>query len=53
VYAGFLLGGVLGLLLRVTRLVPQRHIPFGPFMLLGALVGVAWGQQLASALSGG
>jgi leader peptidase (prepilin peptidase) / N-methyltransferase len=52
-YAGFLLGGVVGLVLRVTGLVPQRHIPFGPFMLLGALVGAAWGQQLGSAFYGG
>ena len=52
-YAGFLLGGVIGLLLRVTRVVPQRHIPFGPFMLLGAVLGAAWGQQVASALVGG
>ncbi len=52
-YAGFLLGGVIGAALRLTKLVPQRHIPFGPFMLLGALVGVAWGQQFGSALYGG
>jgi leader peptidase (prepilin peptidase)/N-methyltransferase len=52
-YAGFLLGGVIGVVLRLTGLMPQRHIPFGPFMLLGALVGVAWGQQVGSALYGG
>jgi leader peptidase (prepilin peptidase)/N-methyltransferase len=52
-YAGFLLGGVIGALLRVTRLVPQRHIPFGPFMMLGGLVGLVWGQQIGSALYGG
>jgi leader peptidase (prepilin peptidase)/N-methyltransferase len=46
VYAGFLLGGVIGAVLRVTKLVPQRHVPFGPFMLLGALTGIAWGAQL-------
>jgi leader peptidase (prepilin peptidase) / N-methyltransferase len=50
VYAGFLLGGVLGALLRVTRVVPQRHVPFGPFMLLGVLVGIAWGADLWSHL---
>jgi leader peptidase (prepilin peptidase)/N-methyltransferase len=50
VYAGFLLGGVLGALLRVSKVVRQRHVPFGPFMLLGALVGIAWGAQLWSQL---
>jgi leader peptidase (prepilin peptidase)/N-methyltransferase len=50
VYAGFLLGGVLGALLRLTKVVPQRHVAFGPFMLLGALVGIAWGAQLWSHL---
>lgn len=52
-YAGFLLGGVLGAGLRLTKLVPQRHIPFGPFMLLGALAGIAWGHDVASAFYGG
>jgi leader peptidase (prepilin peptidase)/N-methyltransferase len=50
VYAGFLLGGVIGALLRVTRLVRQRHVPFGPFMVLGALVGIVWGAELWSHL---
>jgi leader peptidase (prepilin peptidase)/N-methyltransferase len=45
-YAGFLLGGVIGAVLRVTKLVPQRHVPFGPFMLLGVLVAVVWGAPL-------
>jgi leader peptidase (prepilin peptidase)/N-methyltransferase len=46
IYAGFLLGGVIGVVLRVTKLVPQRHVPFGPFMLLGALAGIVWGAQI-------
>lgn len=45
-YGGFLLGGVIGALLRVSRVVRQRHVPFGPFMLVGVLVGIAWGAQL-------
>jgi leader peptidase (prepilin peptidase) / N-methyltransferase len=49
-YGGFLLGGVIGGLLRVSGVVPQRHVPFGPFMLIGALVGIAWGAQLWSQL---
>jgi leader peptidase (prepilin peptidase)/N-methyltransferase len=52
-YAGFLLGGVLGGGLRLTRVVRQRHIPFGPFMLVGALVGVVWGQAIRNGVYGG
>lgn len=48
VYAGFLLGGVGGTLLTVLRIVDRRAYPFGPFMLLGALVGVLWGDWFAS-----
>jgi leader peptidase (prepilin peptidase) / N-methyltransferase len=51
VYAGFLLGGVIGALLRVSKVVRQRHVPFGPFMLAGVLVGIAWGAQLWSHLA--
>lgn len=43
VYAGFLIGGVGGTLLTVLRVVDRRAYPFGPFMLVGALVGVLWG----------
>ncbi len=46
VYGGFLLGGVGGGLLAVSRLVDRKAFPFGPFMLVGALVGVAWGADL-------
>jgi leader peptidase (prepilin peptidase)/N-methyltransferase len=53
VYAGFLLGGVLGGLLSVLRIVERKGFPFGPFMLLGALVGLLWGEQLWSALVSG
>jgi prepilin signal peptidase PulO-like enzyme (type II secretory pathway) len=37
-------------LLRLTKVVRQPHVAFGPFMLLGALVGIAWGAQLWSHL---
>jgi leader peptidase (prepilin peptidase) / N-methyltransferase len=48
VYAGFLLGGVSGLLLSVLRIVDRKAYPFGPFMLLGALVGVLAGPYVAA-----
>jgi leader peptidase (prepilin peptidase) / N-methyltransferase len=48
--AGLILGGVLGALLSlVTR---RRDYPLGPFMLVGALVGVVVGQPLITALYG-
>jgi leader peptidase (prepilin peptidase)/N-methyltransferase len=49
-YGGFLIGGVMGALLRVSKVVTQRHVPFGPFMLIGVLVGIAWGTQVWSHL---
>lgn len=45
-YAGFLLGAVGGLVLTVAKLVDRKRYPFGPFMLLGALVGLQWGPAL-------
>ena len=47
VYAGFCLGAVAGGLLSVLGVLDRRGYPFGPFMLLGALVGLLWGPALA------
>lgn len=55
-YAAFLLFGALGLGLAVARrdrrLLRQAH-PFGPFLLAGALVGVAWGDAVWGSLTAG
>ncbi|HEX5771448.1 MAG TPA: A24 family peptidase [Nocardioidaceae bacterium] len=48
VYAGFLIGGIGGLLLSVLRIVDRKAYPFGPFMLVGALVGVLAGPGVAA-----
>ncbi len=48
VYAGFVLGGVGGLLLSALRIVDRKAYPFGPFMLVGALVGVLVGPYVAA-----
>jgi leader peptidase (prepilin peptidase)/N-methyltransferase len=48
VYAGFVLGGVGGLLLSALRVVDRKAYPFGPFMLVGALVGVLAGPYVAA-----
>lgn len=47
VYAGFILGGVGGLLLSALRIVDRKAYPFGPFMLVGAVVGVLAGPYVA------
>jgi leader peptidase (prepilin peptidase)/N-methyltransferase len=49
-YAGFLLGGVIGGLLSVLKRVDRKGYPFGPFMLVGAVVGVLVGQPVIDAL---
>jgi leader peptidase (prepilin peptidase)/N-methyltransferase len=53
VYAGFLLGGVIGGLLALIKIVERKGFPFGPFMLVGAAVGVLWGDAFWSGLVGG
>lgn len=46
-FLGFFLGAVVGGgLMLVRRAGRKSKIPFGPFMLLGTLIGVLWGQQL-------
>lgn len=45
-YAGFLVGAIGGVALAVAGLVDRKRYPFGPFMLLGALVGLLWGSAL-------
>ncbi len=44
-----LVGSVLGLgLMALKRLGRRQHIPFGPFLSLGAVVGLLWGDRLVS-----
>lgn len=52
-FAGFLLGAVVGLVLIAARRSSRRTgIPFGPFMLSGAWVGILWGQEVGRAYLG-
>lgn len=39
-YSGFLLGGIVGGVLALLRVVDRRGYPFGPFMLVGVVLGV-------------
>ncbi|HEX6150191.1 A24 family peptidase [Nocardioides sp.] len=55
-YAGFLVFGVPGLvlaLLRWDRTLLKTAYPFGPFMILGALLGLLVGAAVADYLVGG
>jgi leader peptidase (prepilin peptidase)/N-methyltransferase len=46
-FAAFVLGGVFSVaLLALRRAGRKSGIPFGPWMLLGAAVGLVWGEQL-------
>jgi leader peptidase (prepilin peptidase)/N-methyltransferase len=49
-FLGFFTGGLLGgLLLASGRATRKSAIPFGPFMLVGALLGIIWGEPLTDA----
>jgi leader peptidase (prepilin peptidase) / N-methyltransferase len=52
VYAGFLLGGIGGALLTLLRIVHRKHVPFGPFMLVGAVLGLLTGDWASSLTNG-
>jgi len=48
-FAAFLLGGVFGVALMLSRRAGRRTaIPFGPWMLAGAWVGLLYGEPLAA-----
>lgn len=51
-WAGFLLGGVGGLVLSRIGLVDRRANPFGPWMLIGAVLGILWGAAAGTAVFG-
>lgn len=52
-FGAFVLGGVFSVgLLALKKADRKSGIPFGPWMLLGAAVGLAWGEGLWSAYLG-
>ncbi|HWD80243.1 MAG TPA: A24 family peptidase [Kribbella sp.] len=52
-YGGFFLGAVVGIGLIVTRVMTRKQmVPFGPFMLVGALAGVLLGAPLERLYAG-
>ncbi|HMM82204.1 MAG TPA: prepilin peptidase [Terrimesophilobacter sp.] len=47
-FAAFLLGGIFSVVLLATRRATRKTgIPFGPWMLLGAWVGIVFGREIA------
>ncbi len=46
-WSGFLLGGLGGLVLVALKVIDKKHNPFGPWMLLGALVGIVAGPAFS------
>lgn len=52
-FAAFLIGGIVGLALMATRRATRKSaIPFGPYMVAGAWVGVFSGEAIARAYVG-
>ncbi len=49
-YGAFLIGGLGGALLVMLKLVDRKRAPFGPFMLVAAVVGVVLGPWIATSL---
>ncbi len=47
IYAGFVFGAVIGLVLSRMRIVDAKGFPFGPFMLVGAWFGAVFGPAIA------
>lgn len=46
-FAAFLVGGVFAIGLLIARRAGRRSgIPFGPWMVLGAAIGIGWGERL-------
>jgi leader peptidase (prepilin peptidase)/N-methyltransferase len=54
VLAAFLLGGLVSIVLIVTRVRDRKDaIAFGPYLIAGAYVGLAWGATIAEWYLGG
>ncbi|MCX6395215.1 MAG: A24 family peptidase [Propionibacteriales bacterium] len=49
-YGAFLIGGLGGALLGSLKIVNRKRFPFGPFMLVAAVLGIVLGPAIVSAL---
>jgi prepilin signal peptidase PulO-like enzyme (type II secretory pathway) len=52
IFLSFLSGGVLSIAILVASGDRKKQIPFGPFLALGTLLGVLWGERLLDAYLG-
>lgn len=53
IFLAIIIGGVLAIILLVFKLKKRKEgIPFGPFLALGALITILWGNAIASWYSG-
>ena len=51
--AAFILGGLVGLVLVISRRAGRRsRIPFGPYLVVGAAIGLVWGEAIWDAYLG-
>jgi leader peptidase (prepilin peptidase)/N-methyltransferase len=48
IFLGFVLGAVGGGLLSLLRVFHRKHYPFGPFMVLGALLGAVFPDEIVA-----
>jgi leader peptidase (prepilin peptidase)/N-methyltransferase len=48
IFVGFVLGAIGGGLLSLLRVFHRRHYPFGPFMVLGALLGAVFPDEITA-----
>ncbi len=46
-FAAFILGGVVGIALLLARRRRRKAIPFGPWMIAGAWIGIVAGEDIA------
>jgi len=48
-FLGFFLGAVTGIILIITKIKKREDVvPFGPFIVLGSLITLLWGEQIIS-----
>ena len=48
-FLGFFLGALIGIILIMTKVKKREDvIPFGPFIVLGSLITLLWGEQIIS-----
>lgn len=50
IYSGFILGAVGAIILSRLKLVDAKDFAFGPYLVVGAVVGALWGPAISTAL---